>query len=60
MVLGGSLTYLMRGTLSSVQHKEGPLCKYSFSSHDWLYNLQKKGTNTDDKGDRARINDLCL
>lgn len=37
---GGSLTDLMRGTLSSVQHKVGPLCKYSSSSHDWLYNLE--------------------
>lgn len=36
---GKSLTDLMRGTLSSVQHKSGPLCKNSSSSHDWLYNL---------------------
>lgn len=38
------LTDLMRGTLSSVQHKDGPLCKYSSSSHDWLYNLKEKTT----------------
>lgn len=36
----GSLTDLMRGTLSSVQHKVGPVCEYSSSSHDWLYNLE--------------------
>lgn len=38
---GWDLTDLMRGTLSSVQHNVGPLCKYSSSSHDWLYNLEK-------------------
>lgn len=37
-----SLTDLMRGTLSRVQHKVGPLCKCSSSSHDWLYNLQRQ------------------
>lgn len=33
---------LMRGMLSSVQHRSGPLCKDSSSSHDWLYNLQRQ------------------
>lgn len=37
-----SLTDLMRGTLSRVQHKVGPLCKCSSSSHDWLYNLERQ------------------
>lgn len=37
-----SRTNLMRGTLSRVQHKVGPLCKCSSSSHDWLYNLQRQ------------------
>lgn len=32
----------MRGTLSSVQHKSGPLWRNSSSSHDWLYNLQQQ------------------
>lgn len=37
---------LMRGTLSSVQHRSGPLCRNSSSSHDWLYNLQRQTCDT--------------
>lgn len=46
--LGGGGADLMRGMLSSVQHRSGPLCRDSSSSHDWLYNLQtgKRETHT--------------
>lgn len=43
---GPAGAHLMRGMLSSVQHRSGPLCRDSSSSHDWLYNLQRQTWDT--------------